>query len=805
MDKKSSFGYWVRRRRKSLDLTQEMLAQRVGCAVVTLRKIEADERRPSRLMSERLAQCLLFDEEETTAFLAIVNGEQVSNRIMPSPKAVGIIRPNNLPVPISPLIGRSEELAAIVKCLRRKDVRLHTLTGPVGVGKTRLAIEAGLCLQHEFSDGVYLIALAAVQDPALLASITATVLGIRKTNNQSLQNSLCHYLADKEMLLIYDNFEHLQPAAGFLSELLRCAPNLRLLVTSRAILHLYGEHEYGVLPLPVPNPSNPIQAAQSACIQLFCERAQAAQADFHLTPDLVPTVTEVCRRLDGLPLAIELAAARIKLFSLKELLQLLEHRLPTLAQGPSDQPQHDQILENAIAWSYGLLAPTERRLLKRLSVFKDGFTLSAAQAICAASFKPQAISIEQETDQKIPNLINSLGVLQDQSLLLRQKASFFTSESRYTILETIGEFAQKQLHSSGEYEWLQQRHADYFSAWAEQAEPHLYGPDQAAWLKRFELDSANLRAALTWFLASDQVEQAARLFSVLSIFWRRRGYHSDGRYWAEKVLPLTQPGCVNDSIRAKTLQAAGALAYRLGDLQPAQCWLGESLELYRSCENQTGIARVLFDLGWIALDQGEWEQAAQLNQESLKISRETQNQLGVYRALINLGWTLLNTHEQQRASTLFAEALELARLIGHTKGIAVSLTNLAWVALVLEDHLRAAELAEESLKLCYELGERQVLAECLEILVVAAIRGGQFEHAAQMDGAAQALWEQMQINRPPTDYTFATYKAAVEVMQSQLPEPQYQAILKQGREMSLEAIISHALANCTLPTQSSGH
>jgi predicted ATPase/DNA-binding XRE family transcriptional regulator len=793
MEAVDSFGYWVRRRRKALDLTQDELAQRVGCAEVTLRKIEADKRRPSRQMAQRLAQCLALSPEDTSEFLAIATGERPIYRLKPIKESVGSLSASNLHVPMTPLIGRAEELTAITDCLRRKDIRLHTLTGPVGVGKTRLAIEAGLRLQQEFIDGVYLIGLAPVQDPALVPSITATVLGIRETNSQSLAKSIANYLAPKEMLLIFDNFEHLQPAADFLADLLRCAPGLRLLVTSRAILHLYGEHEYALSPMLVPDTKNLADAAQSACVQLFCQRAQAAQADFHMAPDLVPVVTAICRRLDGLPLAIELAAARIKLFSVKELLHRLERRLPTLAQGPSDHQPHDQVLENAIAWSYGLLPPSERTLLSRLAVFNGSFTLAAAEAVCAFPFILQAFTTGRETTLEMADITSSLALLQDQSLLLRQKVSPTNEESRYLILETIREFALKQLQANNELESLQQRHADYFAAWLERAEAHLYGPDQADWLASIELEADNLRIALSWLLAARQLEMAARMACALAIFWRRRGYYSEGCSWLEQVLPHLLPDCLPDSLRASTLQAAGSLAYRKGDWSTARQWLEESLVLYKSCGDQPGIARVLFDLGWIAIDQGDWSNAARLNENSLALARKVGDHLGMYRAMTNLGWIRLCTSEHGKAEVLFTEAHKIAQQARHTKGIAVSHANLGWIALERDELAVAAAQASESLRLCRLLGEREVLAECLELLVVVALRRGEYERAARLSGAAHALWQALQVTCSPMQYFAANHSEGVATLQRNLPVGVFLSLWQEGREMNQDAVVEFAL------------
>jgi predicted ATPase/DNA-binding XRE family transcriptional regulator len=785
-----SFGYWVRRRRKALDLTQEELAQRVGCAVVTLRKIEADERRPSPQMAERLAQCLALPASELPIFLAVAAGERASARLQLPTEPTNGRSLGNLPAPMTSLIGQTAEIAAITDCLRRKDGRLLTLTGPVGVGKTRLAIEVGGHLRAEFRDGVYLVELASVQDPALVPSTTATVLGVWEARGRSQAQSVADYLAQKKMLLIFDNFEHLQPAATFLSALLAAAPGLRLLVTSRSSLRLYGEYEYGLAPLPLPESNDEARAVEVASVRLFYERAQSARADFLLTPALMPTVVEICRRLDGLPLAIELAANRIKLFTPQELLQRLERRLSLLTQGAVDLPPRLQGLESAIAWSFGLLSPSERILFARLAVFVGGFTLLAAEAVCAFPFTEHILSTGRVATLELSDIANDATALLDQSLLLRQD---ITSGSRFHMLETIREFALERLRAGNDLDLLQQRHAEYFDAWAKQAETHLFGPDQAIWLARLDREADNLRAALTRLLATSQVETAARMACALREFWQQRGHYSEGRNWLEQVLNQMAHASLPEDLRARTLQAAASLVYRQGDWPVSSQWLEESLTLFRLSTDQRGMARVLFDLGWIAIDQGDWAEASRLNQESLEMAREVDDPLAIYRALTNLGWTQLCTGERTTAATLFSEAYDLTRRIGHTEGVAVSLANLGWIALYQGDTLRTTALAVESIRLCHLLGDRELLAECLEILAVTSVTEGDVARGVQLSGASEALWEELHVIRPPTQHSIATHTEAVAAMRLQLPEAVFASTWLQGRAMSMDAVVAFAL------------
>lgn len=815
MDATDSFGYWVRRRRKALDLTQEDLAQRVGCAVVTLRKIESDQRRPSTQMARRLAQCLALPAEESAAFVAAAVGERAPARL-PSPEASDVYRPaSHLPAPVTSLVGRADEMAAIAKALQGQDARLVTLTGPVGVGKTRLALEVGHRLTGAFRDGVCLVALSSVQDPALVPSATASALGVREARDADLAQSLRYFLASREMLLIFDNLEHLLPAVPFLAELLATCPGLRLLATSRARLHLYGEHEFALATLALPERGRPMDLASADAIQLFCDRAQAARPGFQLTPSLTPIAIEICRRLDGLPLAIELAAAKLRQLTPQELVERLERPLPLLSQGSVGGASPHQGLHDALAWSYGMLTEEERVLLARLAVFTDGFSLAAAEAICAGSVGQTAAAGAGAAARF--DVASGLEALLDQSLLMRADGlppgcfaaivcrgacplaavlEAVEAESRFAMLGIVREFALEQLQARGELAAMQRRHADYYAAWAMRAAGHLEGPGQAVWLARLERDADNLRAALATLLARGPLASAAGMACALGLFWQRRGHYSEARGWLEEALAQIDaaPEATSATLRARVMQTAACLAYRQGDWQPARQWLAESLTIYQAAADQPGMARVLFDQGWIAIDQGAWEEAARLNQASLALARRVDDAVALYRALTNLGWARLSVGAWNAAAALFNEAYLLAQRTGHVKGVAVALVNQGWVALHRGNMGRAACLARHSLCVCHLLGEQEVLAECLEVLAAAAAAEGDASRALELSRAAGALWEALHVIHPPTQQAAECHRRARPTAR-RAAGGTFEAATRQDHAMSLDAVVAFAL-NC---------
>jgi predicted ATPase/class 3 adenylate cyclase/Tfp pilus assembly protein PilF len=631
--------------------------------------------------------------------------------------------PNNLPGQVTSFIGREREETAVRELLQRHEVRLVTLTGPGGTGKTRLAVHVAADLIDDFDHGVFFVPLAPINDPTLVASTIAQTLGIVETGGRPLLDHLKDALRGKHLLLVLDNFEQVVSGASLVAELLAACPRLKVIVTSRIVLRLSGEHEFPVPPLALPNPKYlpALEAlSQYAAVELFIQRALAVKPDFAVTNENAPAIAEICVQLDGLPLAIELAAARIKPLPPRAMLARLGRRLELLKGGARDLPARHQTLRHAIAWSYELLDATEKALFTRLAVCVGGCTLEATEAICHAT---GGLDLE---------VLDSVASLVDKSLLRQEEQA--DGEPRFGMLETIREYALECLEASPEAAAIRQAHAHYYAALAEEAESHLTGPQQARWLNRLETEHDNLRAALHWLVGQGEVDAGLQLGGALWRFWIIRGHMSEGRERLAALLALPGTSTATPA-RAKVLNGLGTIAHEQGDYAAARSWLEESLALWRRLGDNRGMAMLLNNLGWVAWHLGDYGAARALSEEALTRHRELGDSRGIALALNNLGWVATFQGDHRRACALHEESLRLRRELGDKRGIAFAMTNLAEAVHPQGDYPRAAALLEEALALLREVGDRQLIANACRVL-------GHVAHDQGDDRRAAALLEE---------------------------------------------------------------
>ena len=561
---------------------------------------------------------------------------------------------HNLPAQLTSLIGREHEVAAACALLRRPEVRLLTLSGTGGVGKTRLALQIATELLHDFANGICFVSLAPISDTNLVLPIVAQTFGLWEVGDRSPLEHLKAYLYERHLLLLLDNFEQVVAASPLLVELLQACPQVKILVTSRAVLHVSGEHEFPVPPLALPDPHHLPSPpggealAQYGAVALFLQRAQAVQPDFQLTNTNARAVAEVCARLDGLPLAIELAAARIKLLPPKALLARLGQRLVLLTGGARDVPARQQTLRSTLQWSYNLLTADEQQLFRRISVFVGGCTVQAIEAVCTAL----------DRDATAESVLDGIASLLDKSLL--QQTEQEGEEPRLVMLETIREYGWEALATHGEVEATQRAHAAYYLVLTEQVAPRLTRAGKGRWLKWLQREHENLRTSLTWLVEHEEWEAALRLGGALWHFWWMLGHLSGGRTEFARALAGSR-GSVATPVRAKALHAASTLAAMQGDLTQAEALCRESLALFRALGDRQSSATSLIELGYAAWQRSDYAAARTLLEEAVALCREVDDQDGMTLALVNLATVFLLQGEYDQARTLVEEAVVLSR------------------------------------------------------------------------------------------------------------------------------------------------
>jgi predicted ATPase/class 3 adenylate cyclase len=618
----------------------------------------------------------------------------------------------NLPTPTSSMVGREFLIAQLCDLVVSGRSRLVTLTGPGGTGKTRLAVAAASVLLPRFANGVFFVELAPIRDPRLVVSEIARALGTRERGPRGPEEELIAHLESRALLLVLDNFEQVLEAAPVLARLLRACPALAILVTSRSALRLTGEQEFPVPPLELPPPQarGAEELGRNESVALFVERARSVAPGFTITDGTAPDVADICRRLDGIPLAIELAAARTKLLGPHELLARLERRLSLLTGGPKDVPERQRTLRAAIEWSYDLLGEGERRLLARLAVFAGTFGLEAAEDVAEAD-------------------LETLSALIDCSLLRS------VEHSRFDMLETIREYAQERLEGTDAADHLRTRHAAHFLALAERAEAELGGPEQSAWLDVVEADHDNLRAAIAW-LGPREPLLRTRLAVALRRFWYVRGHLTEARRHFEEALA---EGGAPPHLRQRAMSAIAATALIQGDRKEAARWATEVVDLARASGDPALLANALSNLGATVIAASQPARAAALLEESVALARRAGDERVLALALNNLGDVALTAGDYPRAEANFDESLGLLRRRRDAANVARSLFNLGAVAFRLNRREDARARLRESITICRELGDKEDLAWCLEGFAAIAAAEGQPERAGLLLGSAQAL------------------------------------------------------------------
>lgn len=684
-----------------------------------------------------------------------------------------------LPTSLTVMIGREYESTRLRKLILDPEIRLITIAGPPGVGKTCLALNVARVVSAAFQNGVVFADLTPIRRPEMLLPALALALGIPESTKLTGEEAIKNALAKKSMLIVLDNFEQIVDAAPQLLALLGAAPQLKILATSREILRLRGEQEFHLEPLPVPgeHKNKSFEQLQDfPSVHLFVERAQAVKPEFKLDEKNASLVAEICHRLDGLPLAIELAAARIRTLSLSSMLEQIDRRFEWLTLGARDLPAWRQTLQGAIEWSYTLLSEKERALFYRLSVFVGGWTLESAEEICS-------------DDEICPRaeILNLLIQLADKSLVTPEP-----EEERYTFLETLREFAAHKLNESGELERLQKRHSRYYLKFSQIAKPHLLqGSAQLLWLNRMEREHNNLRAALAWVVETSQdVEVAMEFGRAIHTFWLTRSYINEARHWLGKILELDSPPT---ETRANILRFASDYASSQGDYIHANLFEGEAMEISRALGDEAGIYYSLDGMAMLAGMQGDYARTAELLEQVLAYRRRMGDMILLTGTLNNLAIATRRLGDLERAKLLYAEAMKITKDAGNTKSLAHALNGLAEVHAQLKEYEIAMQLLRESVFIRHQLGEMKGMAASLNAMAMSTESLGESLLAAKFEAAAAKIRGELGVPIAPA--TLAENENFVKKLREKLGDKAFEKVWKEGQSMSREQVVALAMGS----------
>jgi non-specific serine/threonine protein kinase len=792
---RTTFGTLLREYRLAAGLTQETLADRAGLGARTVQKLERDVHRPRGETARRLARALALPDTERARFeRAAAPAPRRRRNVSPLPAADGASgspgdrrRRHNLPAQLTSFVGREREIAEVARLLSGAGLppgarpgaepRLVTLTGPPGTGKTRLALEAAASMLARFPDGVRFVPLAPVRDPGLVVAGIAQALDVREVGGRPMPERLTDFLQGRRLLLVLDNFEHVLAAAPVVAELLGASPRVKVLATSRERLNLGGEHELVVSPLALPDLEDVLTVEglnRYDATRLFLDRARTARADWVVTAADVPALVGICHRLDGLPLAIELAAARVRHLPVCEIAEHLDDRFRLLVAGSRAVPARHQTLRALVDWSHDLLAEAERVLFRRLAVFAGGWTLEAAEAVAAGD----GIAREEVFDL--------LSRLVDQSLVVLDRRGY---AGRYRFLETLRQYAEERLDASGEAEAVGEKHAAYVVALAERLAIWPLEALHRQHLDRLDLEHDNVRAALQWLTSRGDGERSLRIVRAVEPFWNARGYYREGNRWLEAS--LGSGGEIPAALRAEALGAASRLAWARGDFDAAAAFARESVAISRQLGEPRQLLDALRRLATVSWDTCAFAESLRALEERQEILRDYDNPLALAQNLFGLGMVAREQGDLPRARSLFEQALAIARTLDYPRSTGTTLFNLGLVVADEGDHAQARSLYVESAATLQSIQDRQNQAFLLEAFASLAVAGGQPRRGAVLAGAATAL--RQLIGSPVPPMMRPRLDRTRRLAREGLGEEAFGQASAEGRAMTPERAVAYAL------------